>query len=274
MGAEIYYFSGTGNSLTAARELQTQLPGAELIPLVHLVKSGQPLSGGETVGIVFPVHHCTVPGVVLDFLKLINLSRTKYIFAVATCCGCPNRPVIGKLGRVLRKQGKGLDAFLLLNMPSNDPKFANWQAASAEELSRLEEDMRVRLEQLGEKITAGEAYLPDDHPVLVPMQPFLEYLGDFADGVSGSRGDAFMADDKCSGCGLCAETCLSGKIVIAGQRTIWQKEKPCYNCYACINYCPEQAVQVKPSRMIKICTTINGRYHHPLISADDIIQQK
>jgi len=274
MAAEIYYFSGTGNSLAVAKELQARLPGAELLPLVHRIRSGQPLSGGETVGIVFPVHHCTVPGVVMDFLSLTDLSQTKYIFALATCCGCPNRPVTGRLKRALRRHGRRLDAFQLLNMPSNDPKFAQWHPASGEELARLEEDLRVRLDRLCAKISGGETYLPEDHPVLVPMHPFLEYLGDFADRVSGSRGDAFLADGKCSGCGLCAQVCLSGKIAMAGQRPIWQQDQPCYNCYACINYCPEQAIQVKPSRMIKICTAENGRYHHPRAAATDIIQQK
>jgi hypothetical protein len=36
MNAEIYYFSGTGNSLHVAKELQTRLPGARLAPIWYL----------------------------------------------------------------------------------------------------------------------------------------------------------------------------------------------------------------------------------------------
>jgi len=39
MSTEIYYFSGTGNSLFIARELQRRLPGSELIPIVSLLDS-------------------------------------------------------------------------------------------------------------------------------------------------------------------------------------------------------------------------------------------
>jgi flavodoxin len=41
MGTEIYYFSGTGNSLYVARELQKRVPEAELIPIVSLLKNNQ-----------------------------------------------------------------------------------------------------------------------------------------------------------------------------------------------------------------------------------------
>jgi hypothetical protein len=37
MSTEIYYFSGTGNSLHVASELRKRIPGARLIPMVGLL---------------------------------------------------------------------------------------------------------------------------------------------------------------------------------------------------------------------------------------------
>jgi flavodoxin len=37
MSTAIYYFSGTGNSLHVARELQQRLPESRLIPIVRLL---------------------------------------------------------------------------------------------------------------------------------------------------------------------------------------------------------------------------------------------
>jgi flavodoxin len=34
---EIYYFSGTGNSLNVARELQKRIPKTDIIPIVSLL---------------------------------------------------------------------------------------------------------------------------------------------------------------------------------------------------------------------------------------------
>jgi len=38
MNTEIYYFSGTGNSLHVAKELQKRIPETNLIPIVSLLK--------------------------------------------------------------------------------------------------------------------------------------------------------------------------------------------------------------------------------------------
>lgn len=105
------------------------------------------------------------------------------------------------------------------------------------------------------------------------MPAILEYLGAMADKLTG-KGDAFFAEEKCSGCGICAQVCLSGRIKLDGKRPVWQKEKPCYNCYACINFCPEEAIQIKPVPAMKINTSVNGRYHHPAAAVDDIAGQK
>ena len=40
MSTEIYCFSGTGNSLHVARQLQKRLPAAKLIPILSLVDKG------------------------------------------------------------------------------------------------------------------------------------------------------------------------------------------------------------------------------------------
>lgn len=57
---EIYYFSGTGNSLHVAKELQKRIPGTNLIPITSLLKKDTIETNGETVGFVFPIHGMTV----------------------------------------------------------------------------------------------------------------------------------------------------------------------------------------------------------------------
>ena len=51
MAAEIYYFSGTGNTLHIARELQKRLPGSVLVPIVRALKGGTIKTGADMVGI-------------------------------------------------------------------------------------------------------------------------------------------------------------------------------------------------------------------------------
>ena len=52
------------------------------------------------------------------------------------------------------------------------------------------------------------------------------------------------------------------------KKPVWQKKVKCFYCYACINYCPKQSVQIKSF------TEKNGRYPHPYATANDIAGQK
>ncbi len=53
MSTEIYYFSGTGNSLHVARELQKRIPETNLIPMVSLLNKDIIEINGETLGLCF-----------------------------------------------------------------------------------------------------------------------------------------------------------------------------------------------------------------------------
>jgi len=74
---------------------------------------------------------------------------------------------------------------------------------------------------------------------------------------------------NCSGCGICSRICLSNRIEMKNNKPIWNKKIKCIFCFACIHYCPNHAIQIKNSK-----TIVRGRYHHPEISIEEIINQK
>jgi MinD superfamily P-loop ATPase len=84
----------------------------------------------------------------------------------------------------------------------------------------------------------------------------------------------FYANSKCIQCGTCEKVCLSGKVKMVNGKPVWQKDARSFFCYACLNYCPQHAVQIKSSRFLKSYTESNGRYSHPYATADDIAGQK
>ena len=45
-------------------------------------------------------------------------------------------------------------------------------------------------------------------------------------------------------------------------------------CYACLNYCPQSAIQIKSKIYMKSYTVANGRYPHPFATVADIAGQK
>ena len=120
MSTAIYYFSGTGNSLHVAQELQKRFPGAELIPVVSLLGQDVIQIQAEVIGLVFPIHLTTLPIPMREFVKKLDPSSAEYIFAVETRVGTFCLADVA-LEDVLREKGKHLDAYFILNMANNTP---------------------------------------------------------------------------------------------------------------------------------------------------------
>jgi flavodoxin len=54
---KIYYFSGTGNSLSIAKDLQSTLKNVELLSIAELMRRpGEIVIKGDVIGFVFPVY--------------------------------------------------------------------------------------------------------------------------------------------------------------------------------------------------------------------------
>lgn len=271
MAAEIYYFSGTGNSLHAAKELKKRIPEAELIPIVSLLNRDIVKTCEETVGFIFPVHLMMAPKAVRTFIEKLDL-QADYIFAVATRGGSRTR-AFEDLEKILKKHGKNLDSCFTLNMANNDPKFENWHQTTEDEMAKLESELQNRLNLVGDFVRNKEKYKEEDTHFKV-QTPFFSVLSPFLPVLNRFFSIEFYSNSRCSGCGTCEKVCLSGKIKIVDEKPVWQDDVQCYFCNACLNYCPQRAVQIKSKRLLKSYTTENGRYHHPWVTADDIAGQK
>lgn len=272
MSTEIYYFSGTGNSLYVARELQKKIPKTKLIAIVGLLNNENIKTGTDTVGFVFPIHMAMIPWPVIEFLRKIDLNSAEYIFTAVTRIGTRHR-AFEDLEKILKKKGKRLDAFFNLNMASNDLKFKGFKAATAEEIAYIEVKVQNKLDYIQNIIINKEIVHQRDTeftvsiPAFSVLSPFLPFLNKMLD-------YDFYADSKCVGCRTCEKVCLSGKIKMVDGKPVWQKNVKCFFCYACLNYCPEYAVQIRSTRFLKSHTEENERYSHPYATADDIAGQK
>lgn len=285
MSTEMYYFSGTGNSLHVAKELQKRIPGTSLAPIVSLVNQDLVETHAETVGFVFPQYGGTIPKVVAKFVQKLDPRSAKYIFAIVTRGGTPCR-AFADVDQLLEKRGRRLDSYFVLTMPSGSEPLVNTFAdnITEERIARLESEMLHRLDAIQKIITAQEVNREEDPsgieapppdfmkpilPLIKILEPILLPLAKRAE----SR-FAFYSDSKCTGCGVCERVCLAHKVKMVGERPVWQKEVKCYGCFACLNYCPEQSVQIESTWYLKSRTSENGRYHHPEITATDIAAQK
>jgi ferredoxin/flavodoxin len=289
MSTEIYYFSGTGNSLHVAKELEKRISETRLVPIVSLLNIESIEANAETVGFVFPQYAGTMPGVVDKFLKKIDPRSASYLFAIATRGGTECR-AFADVDKLLKKSGRRLDSYFVLTMPGGSEPLVDTFAdnITEERIARLESEMLKRLDSIQRTIIDQEvnreedlsgleapppAFLKPILPIIKLIGPILLPLGKLV-GKLAESSFGFYFDSKCTGCGICERVCLAQRVKMVDERPVWQKEVKCYGCFACLNYCPEQSVQIKSTWYLKSCTGENGRYHHPEITANDIAEQK
>lgn len=265
---DIYYFSGTGNSLHAASELQKRLPGATLIPIVSALKEQTIRAKAGTVGLVYPVHGFTMPLIVEEFLKKADFSSATYIFALTTRFCAPR--FVSRIDRILRGQGRTLDAFFSVRMPQN--YLPIFDVETPEQIAESESRLQDTLDSMTTSILNKQKSRPDAPPLPVRIMtntvfPVISAM-DRATRYFHLE-EKFCADDRCTGCGACERVCLSGRIKMQGGRPAWDTDTGCMFCFACIHFCPARAIQISGKK-----TAERGRYHHPAVTADDITGQK
>jgi Pyruvate/2-oxoacid:ferredoxin oxidoreductase delta subunit len=264
---EIFTFSGTGNSLHVARELALRLPDTSLIPIMGIVGKEEVNTRADVVGLVFPIHALTVPWPVRTFLEKADFGSASYIFAITTreCFA----KVFDDIDHLLQQKGKTLDAGFSIEMPQNYiPIFETY---TPEEIEGVEAAMLEDLAVVVQTITEQKTHRPKDPIWTFPLSHGLVPLVSrwFRKVRFPNMARSFYADDRCAGCGVCERICLSGKIRMVDGTPFWDQTVQCAYCFACLHYCPEEAIQIRGRR-----TEVKGRYHHPAITAVDIAAQK
>jgi Pyruvate/2-oxoacid:ferredoxin oxidoreductase delta subunit/flavodoxin len=268
MSTQIYYFSGTGNSLHIARELAKQINNCEIIPIISALERKRIKSKADSVGFVFPINAFTLPPIVREFIGKIDLSSASYIFAIpARICFSS---VFSAINKILRKQGKELALAHCIEMPQN--YIIVFPVPGSDEIEKLESKMQEEVAKVAKKIHSRKiAGIKKDGPLLWMLNHILFSLVRLVYNVTNQFGmqKRFYADDRCTGCGICEQVCLSGTIVMEDSHPVWKQDTECLHCLACLHYCPNHAVQIRKSK-----TLIRGRYHHPEVSVKDIARQK
>ena len=91
MKAKVFYFTGTGNSLYAAKQIVQNLGDAELISISKVIDTDIDFSC-EKIVIVFPVYLWGLPNIISEFIKKIKVPNTTSVYAIATNGGLAGDP--------------------------------------------------------------------------------------------------------------------------------------------------------------------------------------
>jgi ferredoxin len=257
MKTELFYYTGTGNSLWTARMLAKEMNDAEIIPISST--AGNPIvSGAEAIGIIFPVHIWGLPRRVIAFVDALEKNGSRYYFAVAVNAGQVAATLI-QLKKRMQVRGLSLSAGFELIMPSN---YIPWGGPGPEEQQiRQIEVARNKIGRIAAACSAGEKRPVEKGPLWQNI--FFTGLNRLSFSHVPTMDRSFWGDEKCNGCGICKQICPSKNIDVPRDRPIWLHH--CEQCLACIQWCPQEAIQFGKR------TPRYKRYHHPEIALRDML---
>jgi ferredoxin len=275
MSAEIYYFSGTGNSFVVARDIAEKI-GGTLVSIASVVKEESVKPEADVIGLVFPVYYatndCGIPLIVARFVRKLENLSSKYVFAVCTHGGMPGT-TIENLRKAIEARGGKLAAGFTVRMSNKNiaqRKRQNLLVKQKKKVEIISEYVNARRE--GRFETRGLLRKIVLAPLRALEKPIFKYRYKKLSNTSKTSfseliplADAsFRTNENCTGCGTCARVCPVHNIQMVDGKPVWLHN--CETCYACYGWCPENA----------ICGDIvayNDWYHHPEVKLPDMLRQ-
>ena len=237
----IFYFSGTGNSEWCAKQIAEKI-NDKAINILDVKENSYSFEKDQTVGFVFPVYAWGPPYAVIEFAKKITANGA-FVFAVDTCAGNA-----GNSMKIFSKAIKLNSAYTVL-MPSNYMIFGN--VDDPQKAIIIIDKAKIRIENICKNINAKLEIFD----LVKGKFKFIKTVVNSFFNRGALSAKPFCAKNSCNGCGLCEKICSAKIIKMEDDRPVWGEK--CYQCLACINRCPKQAIEYGKTTIGK------GRYYFP-----------
>lgn len=250
----VFYFTGTGNSLYAAAQLD-----ARTCSIPQAIRRGCLKFSDSEIGIVCPVYGHEMPVMVQEFLKKAEL-KTDYLYLILTY-GSFQGNAAELAEKVLAAAGKKADYIRTLLMPDNFlPDF------DMEIEKKLDKNVEGQPAEIRADLAAHRRYR---EPVTDEQR---RLHAEYAEGMNGEPVTLwadFEVGDACTGCGVCARVCPAGCFRLENRRAVRSAEN-CQACYSCIQNCPQKAIGI--TRYVGFSEKNPGsRYRNEHVTLEDIM---
>ena len=296
MSTEIYYFTGTGNSLAVARDIAGKINGT-LIAVPSVMDKEGIRTDADVIGIAFPVYYASlggsgIPLIIERFVRKLENLSSKYLFAVCTHSGMPG-DTIENLGRIVKSEGGELSAGFGVQMSipysagdkikhalfhrelevdslaENEKQqelFASWtrKLNIIQRYINAREKGKLETRSIVVKAILAPLLLVQKQAAISRYREYSNSSGQSFDELIPLADRSFCLDEKCNGCGICAKICPVGNIKMVDNKPVWQHH--CETCYACFQWCPKEAIHGSIVEYEK-------RYHHPNVKIADMLRQ-
>ncbi len=255
----IFYFTGTGNCLAAARDIADKIGDAKVVSIAEAMREKEVDLSYERIGFVFPVYYSSVPAIVKRFVARLSFDKSQYIFGVSTFGGNQGM-ALSQLGQMIAERGGLLNASFLLHMPGNYiVKYGAFPQVIQRALLKREKKKVNRISVIVREMNTTSTPKAD-----LLSRLSVNYVNKILTDL-GSMAGNFHTTEKCNGCGTCERVCPVGNIKMAGMQPKWGNA--CEQCVACIQWCPKQAIEYADK------TSIRKRYQNPEVKVSDLFSK-
>lgn len=251
---EIYYFSGTGNCMSAANWIGNKASESQcevnVLPIDRNLKPLPPFESKTLTGFCFPAHGFSLPWYMLKFIARFPRAQKgrRDTFLLNTRAGMKLyklfTPGLSGLAFIipiiiLVFKGYRIKGILPLDMPSN------WISLHPGVRKKVVDSITDRCERIvdkfADKLLWGKIAIHPIFWILLPLDILVSpitvaymVIGRFF------LAKTFFASAKCNDCRVCEEKCPVGAIKIVNDRPYWQFR--CESCMRCMNICPQKTI--------------------------------
>lgn len=258
MKTAIFYFTGTGNSLYAAKELGKHLEGhVDLLSIPQELKGEMVYTSYDKIGFVFPLYYTGIPIIVDEFIRTAVFNNVKYSFALTT-----SGVITGISGlqvkQLLKEKSLTLHFNTWLFFTSN--YIREYSIANKSKINKMMTKNNKIIQKVANQINKNIQRR-------VTANPLIRLIGRslYKKWRKGAPlvARTYTTTESCKSCSVCVKLCPINNIVIENNRVKWGDK--CQDCLSCIHNCPKESIQILG------ITEDRGRYINPTISLDELI---
>jgi flavodoxin/Pyruvate/2-oxoacid:ferredoxin oxidoreductase delta subunit len=236
-GIDIYYFTGTGNTLLIAEQIADSLRQGGVEVRLQAIEKSRPagVKPGRTLGFGFPICALATYPFVWEFLKELPPGNGTKAFMFSTLGGAGGG-IRGPLKRLLKKKGYQPIGAADFRMPPNI-----FIIFSDQRNQRRIQKGYTRAAAFAEKLLNGKARWRSVPILGLFTGAIARSLMRFFDWPPHQKLFRMKVDvGKCTGCGQRARLCPTHNIKIEEKLPLYSLK--CQYCMRCISFCPAWAI--------------------------------
>jgi Pyruvate/2-oxoacid:ferredoxin oxidoreductase delta subunit len=252
MAAVIFYFTGTGNSLKIAKTVSDKINNCKIIPMgsnrgIIINKEY------DSIGFIYPIYFWGIPKNVKDFISEMTIKNNEntYFYAIATYGGFAGNG-IKLLNKMLSEKNIKLKYGKVLRIFSNYILNFKMPVKFMKILEKSDKKLLPIIESIAGKQTNSIGNIN-------------KKINQFYEKSINSIQDEdknYTINGNCTGCGICKEVCPVNNIEMTESKPEFKHK--CEQCMACIQYCPQKAINYKNKTQGKM------RYTNPEINYKEL----